>query len=215
MSSIYYKNDLGRLITNVSIVTDEGKQISLIQDVENSWILPKNTNNVIKKYFFLINDSFELPSLDNKFLIEKNIIFSLPNTIHNQSNVTIENIITSKRLIDSNKVIKPILPTDVFSSVDDNINILCEFFNVVQDLHIHVEIFSTKRLIGIIPAVIPASNKNRNYQRTYICNINSSTFNGLNDLITIRIKTSLEKFVSKTIKFTTFQNYSVNQILNK
>jgi hypothetical protein len=105
-----------------------------------------------------------------------------------------------------------ICPSDKFSPADNDVFILCKFSNVICEMLLHVEIYTAKKLIGIIPAHIPASDKNKNYERTYMCALNRDNFYGLNDMITIRIRTSHEIFMSKQFKFSSFQNYSLDSI---
>lgn len=208
MKTVKYINDLGSLISTVEVLT-EGNKIPLELNNSNEWLLKDSEN--INEYTFLINGKFDIPNLNNRFSLIKQKIISYAGAIRDQSMIRIDSLEICKQvLIDQNNA-KAKFPSDKFSPVDNDVFIISKFSNVTIDLLLHVEIYTPTKLIGIIPAYIPVSNKSKNYQRTYMCAISTENFNGLNDTVTIRIKNSHEAFISKQFKFSSFQNYSFNQ----
>jgi len=128
MHKIEYRNNLNSLIKKVEIITDDNQRI-LLDLLEDTWSTSHTEG--INKYYFTVNDRFALPSLINKFEIDKNSIYSLTDTTLDQSQVKIESITTSKEVISDLATGEIITKKqEAFSSLDENINVICNFSNV-------------------------------------------------------------------------------------
>lgn len=206
MFKIFYLNDFGDIIHNVKII-DEDKNIQLLNKVDDSnlWELENIKEKI--KYQLIINDEFIIPDLNNDFIVEDNILYSLANTPKKFTYPTIDSITLSKQLyLRENKII-PIEKSNIFNSLDESVNILCHFSNVKRDFLLLLEIYTEKKLIGIIPAMIEKGLPKDKYHRTYFCSLDTTNFIGLNDTVTVRLKLSNKIFEKITFRFNTLQNY--------
>lgn len=205
MMRISFPNDLGNIINDVSVI-DEKENIKLLHKGNNEFFIEIGDEEAFK-YQLLINNKFIIPDLNNNFAIEDNIIYSVAKQQINTSYPSLDSITLSKELSLMKDSIIPISKSNVFNSLDETINVLCDFSNVKSDFVLLLEIFTSKKILGVIPAFIPKGTSKNKYKRFYFCSLDASNFFGINDLITVRIKMSHSFHDKISFRFNTIQNY--------
>lgn len=88
-------------------------------------------------------------------------------------------------------------------------NIWCEFENVKFDFIMLLEIYSEDEIFDIIPIIIEASTKEREYMKSYFCCFSINHFSK-SKLWKIRVRTSLSNKREMEIKFNYLKAQSYN-----
>jgi hypothetical protein len=189
----------------------------LMKNIDNKyWVLNyEEANNVIDEYQIIINQRIIIPDISRKYIIrEQNISSICAQTDKALENIQIVDLFCCEHIGLDNETGRffPIQRTDKFNNSNELINIWCEFESVKCDFVILLEIFSKNTIFDIIPVVINASSKERNYKKTFYCSFSNMHFRE-SEYWNIRVRVSDTNYQETRIKFNFIKAQAYNSNL--
>ncbi|KRE22705.1 hypothetical protein [Paenibacillus sp. Soil522] len=202
-------------INSVSYLTDDF-EVDLFRQEIDKWVLNDNIINSHHFYYLKINGKTIIPDIRKKFKMRNKVICSINEGITKDVNsIVISNLFCCENLVYSNdtKLYHPVNRISVLNNSQELVNIWCDFENVKFDFLMFLEIYSEDEIFDIIPVIIEASTKERDYKKSYFCCFSINHFSK-SKLWNIRVRTSLSNKREMAIKFNYLkaQSYSPSTI---
>lgn len=210
-----FMND-GLPINSVSYLTDDF-EVRLVRQEIDKWVLNDNMINLHHFYYVKINGKIIIPDIRKKFMMRNKVIYSMHESItSNVNSIVITDLFCCENLVYSNetKLYHPFNKISVLNNSQELVNIWCDFENVKFDFLMFLEIYSEDEIFDIIPVIIEASSRERDYKKSYFCCFSTKHF-AKSKVWNIRVRTSLSNKRESVIKFNYLQAQSYSPSMVK